>query len=305
MHAAKWKPPKHTGSPARNNHHTDLHAETDCMSPENPAHSQTSRNRDGLDDLLGFAVDAARRAGALTLRWFQYRALEVSTKSDGTPVTAADLAAERLLRELIADRYPDDAVLGEEIDGTAGRSGRTWVIDPIDGTKAFTQGVPLYATLLALVDRHGPAVGVIYLPALDECVSAGRGRGTHWNGKPCQVSSREDLRGGYVCTSGMSYWPEDALSRVRRAGARIRTWGDAYGYALVATGRAEAMIDPECAVWDVAPMSVIISEAGGRFTDTAGIDHWRSGSALGSNNGVHQQLLECFNGSTPTAQTPE
>ena len=243
---------------------------------------------------VDFAVDSARRAGALTLEWYQHGRLNVDTKSDGTPVTAADVAAERMLRGLIADRYPDDAVLGEELEDASGRSGRTWVIDPIDGTKAFAQGVPLYATLLALVDQHGPAVGVIFLPALDECVWAGRGLGASWNGEPCQVSSRESLTGGFVCTSGLSYWPESSLNRVRNTGARVRTWGDAYGYALVATGRAEAMIDPECANWDVAPMSVIINEAGGRFSDVDGVEDWRSGSAVGSNGAVHGKLLDCF-----------
>ena len=176
----------------------------------------------------------------------------------------------------------------------AGRTGRTWVIDPIDGTKAFAQGVPLFATLLALIDDHGPAVGVICLPALDECVWAGRGRGTSWDGVPCHVSSRTGLKESYVCTSGLSYWPDRALAKVRAAGARIRTWGDAYGYALVATGRAEAMVDPECFDWDVAPMSVIVTEAGGRFSDTAGLNDWRRGSAVATNGILHEDLLNCF-----------
>ena len=245
-------------------------------------------------DLVDFAVDTTRRAGRLTLDWYQSRGLAVTAKRDGSPVTEADYAAERFLRSEILATYPDDTVLGEEEGEVAGRTGRTWVIDPIDGTKAFAQGVPLFATLLALVDDHGPAVGVICLPALDECVWAGRGRGTRWDGEPCQVSSHVGLEESYVCTSGLSYWPDRALERVRAAGARVRTWGDAYGYALVATGRAEAMVDPECFDWDVAPMSVIIAEAGGRFSDTAGRDHWRSGSAVATNGIIHDDLLNCF-----------
>ena len=245
-------------------------------------------------DLVDFAVNAARRAGRITLDWYQLRGLSVTPKSDGSPVTEADYAAERFLRSEISATYPDDTIRGEEEGDQAGRSGRMWVIDPIDGTKAFAQGVPLFATLLALIDEQGPAVGVICLPALDECVWAGRGRGAVWNGDPCRVSSRTGLDESYVCTSGLSYWPERALSRVRAAGARIRTWGDAYGYALVATGRAEAMVDPECFDWDVAPMSVIIAEAGGRFSDTAGTDDWRSGSAVATNGDLHDELLGCF-----------
>ena len=245
-------------------------------------------------DLVEFTVNAAQRAGRITLDWYQRRGLSVTSKSDGSPVTEADYAAERFLRSEISATYPDDTIRGEEEGDQPGRTGRMWVIDPIDGTKAFAQGVPLFATLLALVDELGPAAGVICLPALDECVWAGRGRGAMWNGDPCQVSGRRVLDESYVCTSGLSYWPERALARVRAAGARVRTWGDAYGYALVATGRAEAMVDPECFDWDVAPMSVIIAEAGGRFSDTAGMDDWRSGSAVATNGSLHDDLLGCF-----------
>ena len=246
------------------------------------------------EDVVDFAVGAARRAGRITLDWYQSRGLAVTPKSDGSPVTEADYAAERFLRSEISATYPDDTIRGEEEGTHAGRTGRMWVIDPIDGTKAFAQGVPLFATLLALIDERGPAVGVIYLPALDECVWAGRGRGARWDGAPCRVSGRAGLQGAYVCTSGLSYWPQGALASVRAAGARVRTWGDAYGYALVATGRAEAMVDPECFDWDVAPMSVIMAEAGGRFSDTAGVDDWRSGSAIGTNGLLHDNLLSCF-----------
>ena len=245
-------------------------------------------------DIVDFAVGAAQRAGQITLQWYQQRSLAVSAKSDGSPVTEADYAAERLLRSEISAAFPDDTIWGEEEGVWAGRTGRTWVIDPIDGTKAFVQGVPLYATLLALVDDHGPAVGVICLPALDECVWAGRGRGAHWNGVACRVSDHDGMEASYVCTSGLSYWPDPVLERVRATGARIRTWGDAYGYALVATGRAEAMVDPECFDWDVAPMSVIMAEAGGRFSDAAGSDDWRRGSAIATNGLIHEDLLACF-----------
>ena len=245
-------------------------------------------------DLVDFAVETARKAGRLTLDWYQQRHLAVTTKRDGSPVTAADLATERFLRAEILAAWPDDGILGEEEGEQPGTTGRLWVIDPIDGTKAYTQGVPLYATLLALIDDHGAAVGVIHLPALDECVWAGRGLGTRWDGEPCQVSSKQALDGSYTCTSGLGYWPDEALRKVRSAGARVRTWGDAYGYALVATGRADAMVDPECFDWDVAPMSVIITEAGGRFSDTAGVDDWRNGSAVATNGLMHDDLLRCF-----------
>ena len=245
-------------------------------------------------DLVDFAVEAARIAGRLTLEWYQRGRLTVTAKQDGSPVTEADLAAERFLRAELSATWPDDAILGEEEGERSGTSGRLWVIDPIDGTKAFAQGVPLYATLLAMVDDRGPAIGVVCLPALDECVWAGRGLGAYWDGSPCRVSTRPTLDGAYVCTSGLGYWPDAALQGVRATGARVRTWGDAYGYALVATGRAEAMVDPECFDWDVAPMSVVIVEAGGRFSDTAGVDDWRRGSAVATNGPLHDELLSCF-----------
>ncbi len=251
--------------------------------------------------LVDFAVAAARQAGALTLEQYQRPDLAVDHKPDGSPITGADIEAERLLRRLIASRFPDDAILGEEggfEEGGPGTrsaaSGRLWVIDPIDGTKAFAQGVPLFSNLVALVDEHGPAVGVINLPALGECVWAGRGRGAWWNGRPCRVSERSAIDESCLCTSGFSYWPAEARGRLLGSGARVRTWGDAYGYALVATGRAEAMIDPECFDWDVAPMAVIIAEAGGRFSDRTGSPGWRNGSGVATNGRVHDEVLALF-----------
>jgi len=245
-------------------------------------------------ELVEFAVEVARAAGELTLEWFGNADLSVDHKGDGSPVTAADLAAETLMRTRLLERFPDDAVIGEEHQDTEGTSGRTWVIDPIDGTKAFTKGVPLYSNLLALVDDHGPAIGVINLPALGECVWAGRGLGAFHNGEPCHVSKHASLDGAYAMTSGFGYWPQPALHSVLDSPLVLRTWGDAYGYALVATGRAEAMIDPLANPWDVAPMAVIIPEAGGRYTTfdgAEGPDAWKTGSGVATNGAVHDALL--------------
>lgn len=247
--------------------------------------------------LVETAVEIARAAGARTLDWYRTPTLTVDHKADGSPVTAADLAAETLIRERLADAFPDDAVIGEEHQDTDGTSGRTWVIDPIDGTKAFTKGVPLYSNLLALVDEHGPAVGVINLPALGETIWAGRGLGAFHNGDPCRVSGHDDLDGAYAMTSGFGYWPADALRSVLDSPVVFRTWGDAYGYALVATGRAEAMIDPLANPWDVAPMAVIIPEAGGRYTTFDGDDApdaWRTGSGVATNGRIHDALLDVW-----------
>lgn len=248
--------------------------------------------------LLDEAVRLTRDAGALTLRWFADAELVVDAKGDGTPVTAADRAAERLVREHLAAHHPHDAVLGEEEPDVQGESGRTWVIDPIDGTKAFTRGVPLYATLLAVVDEHGPAIGVIDLPALGHTVWAGRGLGCFLDGHTTGVSRRSRPAESVLSTSGYSWWPDHALLAVKHAGYELRTWGDGYGYALVATGAIEAMVDPEVSLWDVAPMPVILAEAGGRFTDTRGaaltVAPGAPVSGVATNGLVHDHVLACL-----------
>ncbi len=250
-----------------------------------------------LDDLQ-LAVDLAQTGGATTLQWFRQPGLDVVKKGDGSPVTAADLAAETEVRARLAASRPDDGIIGEEHDDVSSCNQRTWVIDPIDGTKAFTHGVPLYATLVALVDEHGPAVGVIHLPALGETIAAGRGLGATCNGEPCRVSTHASLDGAYAMTSGFGYWESDALARMMESPAVLRTWGDAYGYALVATGRAEAMIDPKASPWDIAPMAVILAEAGGTFSSSVGDtgpDAWRNGSGVATNGHIHQEIIDLLN----------
>lgn len=236
-------------------------------------------------------VDLVREAGALTLRWFRSATLDVERKGDGTPVTAADKAAERFLRDQISRRWPDDAIVGEEEDDVAGTSGRTWVVDPIDGTKAFTHGVPLYSNLLAFSDEHGPAVAVINLPALGQTVYAARGHGCFEDGRPARVSSTPGLEGAYLSTSGLEHLPAGLLEGVSAAGAYLRTWGDGYGYALVATGRIDAMVDVGVSVWDVAPMPLVMAEAGGRFTDVDGNPGAAGGSGVATNGLVHDEVL--------------
>ena len=247
-------------------------------------------------ELLDVAVTIARKAGELTLEHFRHPDLTIDRKGDGTPVTVADRAAERLIREEIEARYPDDGILGEEEPEKPGTSGRRWILDPIDGTKAFTHGVPLYTNLLALEDEHGIAIGVINVPGLGETVYAGRGLGCFCNGAPAHVNDRRGFDESYITTSGMSPWDDDCLLRVKRAGYNIRTWGDGYGYVLVATGRVEAMFDPKAEVYDVAPMPVILEEAGGRFTDLDGNVTVAGGNGLATNGQNHEELLALLRG---------
>jgi histidinol phosphatase-like enzyme (inositol monophosphatase family) len=245
--------------------------------------------------LLDEAVALAREAGEHTLRWFGSDDLVIDRKGDGTPVTEADRTAERLVRSRLASSHPDDTIIGEEEADQQGTSGRRWIVDPIDGTKAFTHGVPLYSTLLAVEDEHGPAIGVIELPALGETVYAGRGLGCFRNGRPAHVSNRGRLPGSYLTTSGFDYWPESTLAELRASGMFMRTWGDGYGYALVATGRVEAMVDPSAAQWDLAAMPVIVGEAGGRFSDYTGAARADGGNGVATNGHIHDDVLALLN----------
>jgi histidinol phosphatase-like enzyme (inositol monophosphatase family) len=247
---------------------------------------------------LDRAVALARAAGQTTLRWFQAADLEVERKGDGTPVTAADRAAERSIREQLAADFPDDGILGEEEAPVATRSGRRWILDPIDGTKAFTCGVPLYSTLLAHEDEHGIALGDIHLPALGETVWAGRGLGCWTERGRARVSEATTLEGAYVVSSSLSTWSADQQQAVEAAGAILRTWGDGYGYALVATGRVAAMVDPIVEPYDIGPMPVILAEAGGAFSDLSGAGGIEGGSGLGTNGRLHDALLALLAGGT-------
>lgn len=257
------------------------------------AGSMTTQGSSPIDrGILDEAVGLARRAGELTLEYFRRPDLVVDTKGDGTPVTAADRGAEAQLRAEIAELFPDDGIFGEEQAETPGASGRRWIIDPIDGTKAFTHGVPLYTNLLALEDEHGIAIGVINIPALGETVYAGRGLGAWSNDERIHVNDTAGLRDAYVMTSGFAGWPGAVVDTCNEHGLHLRTWGDAYGYAMVATGRAEAMIDSIAELYDLAPAPVILAEAGGRFTDLNGRPGPDGGSGLASNGLVHDELLE-------------
>ena len=237
------------------------------------------------------AVALTQEAGRRTLRWFRSPDLHLEHKDDGTPVTNADRDAERYLRQKLAQDFPGDGVLGEEEAPTPSSTGRRWILDPIDGTKGFIRGVPLYSNLLALEDEYGIALGVINLPALGETVWAGRGLGCWSERGPARVSDHAALPGASVMTTSLSRWRPSQIEAFRAAGTTLRTEGDGYGYALVATGRADAMIDLIVEPYDVGPMPVILSEAGGRFTDLTGQPGLAGGSGLATNGLIHDEVL--------------
>jgi histidinol-phosphatase len=244
---------------------------------------------------LAFALQAAYRAGRSTLAHFQAGAA-VERKSDDTPVTIADREAERMIRTEIAAAFPQDAILGEE-EGESGSGSERWVIDPIDGTKSFISGVPLYATLVAFEVEQVPQFGIAYFPALDEMIYAESGKGAFWNGRPCHVSSKTELAESVLSFGGpgslVKYGRSEGFLDLSMRALATRTWSDAYGHMLVATGRIEAMVDPIVNRWDISAMSLIVNEAGGRCTNFAG-DLGIYDEAVSTNGVLHQTILEAF-----------
>ena len=227
-----------------------------------------------LRPYLEFAVQSAYEAGRLTLGYFGTEAARPEFKADDTPVTVADREAERLIRGRIEARYPNHAILGEEF-GESERpdSDHLWVLDPIDGTKSFVRGVPLYGVLIGLEIDGVCEVGAAYFPALDEMVCAATGEGCYLNGRRAHVSTRT-LAQGIACFTGAASFAEHgrgaSWERALAAAGSVRGWSDAYGHALVATGRAELMLDPILNPWDCGPFPPILREAGGYFGDWSG-----------------------------------
>ncbi|MBN1317410.1 MAG: histidinol-phosphatase [Anaerolineales bacterium] len=249
--------------------------------------------------LLDFALDAAWQAGRITLGYFQ-REVAIEHKSDATPVTIADRQAEEEIRKMIEKYWPDHAIIGEEYGAQGEQEGLTWIIDPIDGTKSFVCGVPLYGTLLALVDGKTPLLGIAHFPALGETVYASRGEGCYWNGRPARVSRVDEMKRAVLLCSNLNLYEQfnkdGAWNRLRSATYIQRTWGDAYGYALVATGRAEIMLDPVMSLWDCGPLQIILEEAGGTFTDWQGNPTIFGGESIATNGLLFEDVMRLVKG---------
>lgn len=252
-----------------------------------------------IPELLHFATRIAHEAGDVTLRWFG-SVVEHEDKSDGSPVTAADREAERHLRARIAERFPRHGILGEEMGETNGDAKVRWVLDPIDGTRSFVRGVPLYGVLIGVEVEGRATVGVMHFPALRETVAAATGLGCTWNGRPCRVSAVASLEEAAVLTTDpvvLLDRPERAgWERLQRRAVLSRGWGDCYGHALVATGRAEIMVDPLLNPWDAAPLLPIVTEAGGRFTTLEGDATIHGTSGVSTNGLLHEEVLRTLMG---------
>ena len=236
-------------------------------------------------------MELAKRAGRMSREYFDERGLQVHTKLDGTPVTEADRRIESTLRTAVSDAFPGDAFLGEEYPDTEGTSGYRWIVDPIDGTKSFIRGVPLYANLIALEQGDEIVFGVINMPSANIVVHAERGKGCWRNGVRVSVSNRTTLDGAYVMATWLEDWDPEVIDDLHGQGVVLRTWGDAFGYAMVACGTADAVIDYTAQPYDLAPMPVIIEEAGGRFSSLDGRLTYGGGNGIASNGLVHDDLL--------------
>lgn len=248
---------------------------------------------------LEAAIELARMAGDSTLEYF-CKDVAVERKGDNSPVTIADRQAEKLIRSQIEMLFPGDAILGEEFGEQTGHSSYQWIVDPIDGTKSFISGVPLYSTLLAVLHEGTVVIGIVFIPALNEMVYAARGQGcsyTQGGSQPqqCRVSDR-NLDSGTFLASQFDLFAragaENGFRKLEEEAYITRTWGDGYGYLLVATGRAELMVDPVANPWDLAAVQIVVEEAGGRFTDWKGNATAFSGQGIGSNGRVHERALE-------------
>ena len=251
--------------------------------------------------LLEAATEVARIAGDTANRFFG-KGVAVETKADGSPVTQADRAAEEAARAWIEARFPEDGIVGEELGTTRPGARRKWLVDPIDGTKSFVRGVPLWGALVAVVEGDIVLAGAVYVAAQREMVAAAPGEGCFWNGARAKVSSVSSLRDAVVLTTDLAMpvgWgapegPRRALGKLASRGAIARTWGDCYGYVLVATGRAEVMVDPVLSPWDSAALQPIVEEAGGVFTNVQGIRTGLGGSAIATNALLAEEVRALF-----------
>ena len=255
---------------------------------------------DSIQERLEVAVVMAREAGRLILEYYQHPELAVERKSDASPVTIADREAERLIRQRIADEFPDDAILGEEFGPQSGRSGWRWILDPVDGTKSFIHGVPLFGTLIGIEQDGRAEIGVCRMPALDEVAYAASGHGCWWqqgDAEPvaARVSTVSRLSEALLCYTSHGYFAsagESAVIEALRGRCRIsRGWGDCYGHLLVATGRADVIVEPELHPWDAAALIPLVREAGGHFLDWDGRESFETGNGMSVNTVLRDEIL--------------
>ena len=252
-----------------------------------------------MEEILNAAIEAARAAGEIALHYFRTN-LTVETKADRTPVTRADRECEAKIVELLSACFPQHGFLGEELGERSGTTNARWIIDPIDGTKNFIRGIPFFATLIALEEAGEVTAGVMYAPAINDLLYAQKGQGAFANGRQVHVSTVADLPGAMLIHGGLKdlktrpCW--QSFLRLVDATARQRGFGDALGHSVVICGQAEVVLEPEIKPWDVAATRIIVTEAGGRYSDFAGSPSIYTGSAVISNGLVHDEVINILRG---------
>ena len=248
---------------------------------------------------LALALRLADAADEITMRNFLDVDLAVEMKADSTPVTEADRGVERALRAVLAAERPADAIIGEEYGGEeyggAGLAPRCWIIDPVDGTKNFVRGVPVWATLIAMQTGGAGTVGVVSAPALNRRWWASAGEGAYADGRAIRVSAIADLRAASFGYSSINGWDSQGrlagFLELSSTAQRTRAFGDFWSHMLVAEGAFDLAAEPEVSLWDLAAVQVIVTEAGGQFTDLAGVPTAGGGSAVSSNGLLHAEAL--------------
>ena len=259
--------------------------------------------------LKPFVRELAAESGALIRRYFRSPGLAVEIKDDATPVTDADRGAEELLRKRILARFPDHGIMAEEFGTERGDAEWVWVLDPIDGTKSFVSGVPLFGTLIALLHHGQPVLGAIHQPVLEE-LCLGDGTTTTLNDRPVRVRRTTRLQDAVVLasdtTTAARHQSAAGWERLVASARWVRTWGDCYGYLLVATGQADVMTDPIMSPWDLLALVPVIRGAGGIITDWQGGDPVRATSIVAACPELHPQVIACLNDAAPSheSQTP-
>jgi histidinol phosphatase-like enzyme (inositol monophosphatase family) len=257
-----------------------------------------------LNNRLNLGLEASTRAAELILSYWQAEGIAVEAKADESPVTAADRGAEQLLRAEIIASFPGDGVLGEEFGETPGTSGYRWILDPVDGTKSFVAGVPLFGTLIGIEHDGRMVAGVCRFPALGEVVYAAQGQGAWWQignqqPRPARVRNTTRLEDALVCFTSVGGWDQvsrmEAFTDLCRTAKLTRGWGDCYGHAMVATGRADVAVDPLMNLWDAAALVPILIEAGGVYCDWTGAVTPAGGNGISTNAALKDQVLAIVN----------
>lgn len=242
--------------------------------------------------LMEAASDLAKLTAQTAMRWY-HKPIDVASKSDGTPVTIADREAEQAARDWLCNRFPGDGIIAEESPPVRVDAGRHWIVDPIDGTRTFVCGVPLWGSLVACCEGDRVLVGAVCCPVIGELAVAGESEGCWFNGSRSRVSEVSDISRATLLTTDERFsGNENRANKWRGISSRAavsRTWGDCYGYLLVATGRAEVMVDGEMNPWDAAAVYSIVVEAGGEFTDWRGVRTAFGGDAIAGNSAMSRE----------------